>query len=69
MLSNDPIVRVQVTASSGAASAASFDTGLILTPAGSASVTEAERLRVFNSAADMLSAGFSASDEAYTAAV
>lgn len=69
MLSNDPIVRVQVTASSGAASAASFDTGLILTPAGAASVTEAERLQVFNSAADMLTAGFSASDEAYTAAV
>ena len=69
MLSNDPIVRVQVTASNGAASAASFDTGLILTPAGAASVTETERLRVFNSAADMLTAGFSASDEAYTAAV
>lgn len=69
MLSNDPIVRVQVTASSGAGSPASFDTGLILAPASGSSVTEAQRLQTFASAADMLSAGFTAQDEAYIAAV
>ena len=45
MLSNDPIVRVTIFASSGAVSPESFDTGLILSPSSSSTVSESERLR------------------------
>ena len=69
MLSNDPIVRVFVTASTGASSPDSFDTGLILAPSASSTVTEEERLQTYNSAADMLSDGFTSSSEAYIVAV
>ena len=37
--------------------------------ASSAAVTEEQRLRIFTSAADLLTAGFADTDEAYTAAV
>ena len=59
MLSNDPIVRVVVYATAGGTSPDSFDTGLILSPSPSSTVTEEERLRTFTSAADLLTAGFS----------
>ncbi len=69
MLSIDPIVRVAVYATAGTVSPESFDTGLILSGSNASTVTEEDRLRTFTSAADLLTAGFSSSSEAYTAAV
>ena len=68
MLSLSSIVQVVVNASSPVSSGSSFSTGLILAPSASA-VTEETRLRTFASAADMLAAGFAASDPAYLAAL
>ena len=68
MLSLSSIVQVVVNASSPVSSGSSFSTGLILAPSASA-VTDAARLRTFTSAADMLSAGFTAADPAYQAAL
>ena len=67
MLTNDPIVQVSVFASSASASATAFDTGLILYP--KANAADADRLKTYTSSTDMLSDGFTASDEAYQAAV
>ena len=69
MLSLSPIVQVRVNAVSAASSGSAFSTGLILTPGPEgAAVTEETRLRLFASAADLLSAGFTSADPAYLAA-
>jgi len=66
MLSLSSIVQVRVRAAAAPASGTSFSTGLILAQA--SSVSEATRLRLYASAADMLADGFTASDPAYLAA-
>ena len=70
-LSTNTIARVVVNAVRSSASASAFDTGLILAPC--ASFTEEKRLLTFASAAEaaagLISAGFTASDEAYKAAL
>ncbi len=67
MLSLTPIVQVRINTAQPAVSGTAFSTGLLLA-ASSAAVTDATRLRLFASAEDMLTAGFSASDPAYLAA-
>ena len=67
MLSFSNIVQIRVNVSAAGSSGSAFSTGLILAPSASA-VTEATRLRLFSSAADLLSAGFSSADPAYLAA-
>ena len=67
MLSLSSIVEVRVNAAAAAAASSAFSAGLILAPSESA-VTEETRLRLFASAEDMLTAGFSADDPAYLAA-
>ncbi len=71
MLSTNTIARVVVNAIRSSASASAFDTGLILAPC--ASFTEEKRLLTFASAteaaAGLISAGFTAADEAYKAAL
>ena len=71
MLSLNSIVEVVVNAARGGASGTAFSTGLILAVASGNSVTEAQRLRLFFSAADMLadeSGDFTVSSPAYLAA-
>ena len=67
MLSLSNIVQVQVNVASPASSGSAFSTGLIIA-ASSSTPTAETRLRLFSSAADMLSAGFTQSDPAYLAA-
>ena len=67
MLSYDAMVRISVSARTGADSEEAFHTGLLLAEKDGAS--GAERLRLFSSAADLLSAGFTAADPAYRAAL
>ena len=66
MLSLSSIVQVRVRAAAAPVSGTAFSTGMILVPA--SSVTEESRLRLYASAADMLSDGFTPSDPAYLAA-
>ena len=70
-LSTNTIARVVVNAVRSSASASAFDNGLILAPC--ASFTEEKRLLTFASAteaaAGLISAGFTAADEAYKAAL
>ncbi len=68
MLSLSPIVQVRVNVAAAASSGSAFSTGLILAPTAAASVSDADRLRLFASTADMLSDGFAATDVAYLAA-
>ncbi len=67
MLSNDSIVQVSVFASVGAASPTAYDTGLILAPKGTGTTISAPK--IYTSAADMLSDGFTSSDDACKAAL
>lgn len=67
MLSLNSIVEVRVSAVRPSASGTAFSTGLILAPGG-ASVSDADRLRLFASAGDMLTAGFTPDSPAYLAA-
>ena len=71
MLTLNTIVDVRVNAAPPSNPGTRFSTGLILAPAGGETVTEAQRLRLFASAADMLSdpsGDFTASSPAYLAA-
>jgi len=71
MLTLNSIVDVRVNAAHAAAVSTTFSTGLILAPAASTTVTDAQRLRLFTSAEDMLadsSGDFTASSPAYLAA-
>ncbi len=68
MLSLNRIVTVVVNAASGGSSGEDGIAGLILNRVSSAP-SEARRLQTYASAADMLSAGYAATDEAYLAAV
>ncbi len=67
MLSTDPIVQVNVFATAGAASPTAYDTGLILYPKEGATADTAPH--TYTSAADMLSDGYTSTEEAYQAAV
>ena len=67
MLSLNSVVEVRVSASSSPASGSAFSTGLILAPGG-ASVSGGERLRLFASAGDLLTNGFTPDSPAYLAA-
>ncbi len=67
MLSLSSIVRVQVNAASAGAGGTAFSTGLILAPVAS-EATEETRLRMYASAEDLLTGGFTPSDPAYLAA-
>ncbi len=71
MLSIDTIARVVVNASRSAAVPSSFDTGLMLIK--DANYSAAKRLKAYNSAAEaaagLIADGFSASTEAYKAAI
>ena len=67
MLSLSSIVQVRVNVSSAPVSGSAFSAGLILAPTAS-EITGETRLRLFASAADLLAAGFAASDPAYLAA-
>jgi len=69
MLSLSTIVQVQVNVAEPASSASAFSTGLILASTSEESIPDANRLRLYNSAPDMLSDGFAATDSAYLAAV
>ena len=68
MLSLSSIVQVRVNVASASASSTAFSTGVLLVKSTESAVPDAEKLRLFTSAADMLSAGFTASDPAYLAA-
>ena len=71
MLTLNSIVDVRVNAAHSASVSTTFSTGLILAPASSTTVTDAQRLRLFTSAEDMLadpSGDFTASSPAYLAA-
>ena len=71
MLTLNSIVDVRVNAAHAASVSTTFSTGLILAPAASTTVTDAQRLRLFTSAEDMLadpSGDFTASSPAYLAA-
>ena len=67
MLSLNPIVEVRVNAARPSAAGTGFSTGLILAPGG-ASVADADRLRLFASAEDLLTGGFTPASPAYLAA-
>ena len=71
MLTLNSIVDVRVNAAHATSVSTTFSTGLILAPAASTTVTDAQRLRLFTSAEDMLadpSGDFTASSPAYLAA-
>lgn len=71
MLTLNNIVDVRINTIRPSASGTAFSTGLILSPASGDTVTDAQRLRLFSSAADMLtdpSGDFTASSPAYLAA-
>ena len=67
LLSLSNIVQVRVNYSAAPNNTSAFSTGLILAETSSA-VSAENRLRLFYSAADLLSAGFTATDPAYLAA-
>ena len=68
MLSLSSVVEVRVNTAQPADSGTAFSTGLILSPF-ARTITDSNRLRLFASAADMLSAGFVVTDPAYQAAL